>query len=233
MFGKTHQPWKIVLKYLLLALILGSASGYADYRFERPTVEGQELLYFPNGTLLKEACLGYEQAVAALTWLRALQYYGGHVRGDYEFRHMHHLCDVITDLDPRFEEPYVFGSYVMVTDLEEPDKAIALMRKGRENNPDSWRMQFESGIIGYLASGDRAQSADFFIRAAEYPDAPEYTLRFAAFMTEERGDLQQAVVMWKVVAESSKIKETRQRAQEKVEELEAAIKAQAEANHDL
>ena len=52
-------------------------------------------------------------------------------------------------------------------------------------------------------------------------------------MSEERGDLEQALVMWRVVAESTKIKEVRKRAQEKVEVLEAAIKAQAEAGHDL
>ena len=138
------RAWKPTLQYLLLALMLGGASGYVEHRFERPKVQGQELLYFPNGAFLKEACLGYEQAAAAFTWLRAVQYYGGHVRSDYNFQHMYHLCNVITELDSNFEEPYYFGSYVMVTDLEEPEKAMALMSKGREHNPDSWRMHFES-----------------------------------------------------------------------------------------
>ena len=62
--------------------------------------QGEELLYYPSGRFLKEAALGYDQAAAAWTWLRTVQYYGAHRRGDRQFDMMYHLCDIVTDLDP-------------------------------------------------------------------------------------------------------------------------------------
>ena len=212
--------------WILAALVCWLGASWVDAQGRRERVTDDELLYFPNGKFLKEATLGYEQAAASLTWIRALQYFGKNVRTKSSFEHMYHLSDVITDLDPYFQEPYVFGAFVMLTNLNNPEGAMELLEKGRENNPESWRLYFESGLISYLSYRDSDTSARYFRRATELPDAPEYTYRFAAFMEEQRGSLEKALILWQTMAEEAKREEIRARAREKVEEIKLEIAAQ-------
>ena len=155
-----------------------------------------ELFYYPNGQFLKEVVLNYDQAAAAINWIRTVQYYGEHAKGDQVFDRMYHMCDVVTDLDPRFESPYVFGSFVLLTDGKRPSEGIKLLQKGRDNNPESWRVWFESGFVYYICLEDYEQAGEFLRAAASFPGAPEYAMRFAAYVSERSGSLEAALLLW-------------------------------------
>ncbi len=185
----------------------------------------EELLYYPSGRFLKEAALGYDQAAAAWTWLRTVQYYGAHRRGDREFDMMYHLCDIVTDLDPSFTEPYLFGSYVLFTDGRRPEEGERLLKKGLAANPRSWEVAFENGFANYVFLENQREAARYFTLAASLPDAPEYTSRFAAFAAQRAGDQRMAVALWREVSQRSSNPWIREMAVAKADSLQVLLDA--------
>ena len=135
------------------------------------------------------------------------------------------MCDVTTDLNPYFEEPYIFGSFVLVSEGRQPQSGMDLLAKGRRMNPESWKVFFESGFIEYIAWQDIPKAARYLTRASRMPGAPEYADRFAAWVTYRSGDLRTSIVLWKELAEHSKSEVMRKKAQKKLEELTAELEA--------
>ena len=208
---------------LALAAVLWGLAVTVSPRAEADRAHGQELLYYPNGQFLKEAALGYDQAASTMAWLRTVQYYGEHKRGDQEFDYMYHLCDVVTDLDPHFEEPYIFGSFVLHSEGGRPAEGMDLLAKARRANPDSWRILFETGFENYIFWNRYAEATLYFQAAAVKPGAPEYTTRFAAYVAQKAGELETSALLWKEMAQRTDNPKLRDLALERAGEIEARI----------
>ena len=210
---------------LLAAAVVWGGATYVSPQSDATLAGERDLLYYPSGRFLKEAALGYDQAAAAILWLRIIQYYGEHTRGDRTFNLLYHMCDITTDLDPHFEEPYLFGSFVLISEARQPKPGMDLLRKGRRMNPDSWKLFFESGFVEYIAWEDTHKAARYFTRASRMPEAPEYADRFAAWVSYRAGDLRTSIVLWKELEEHSKSEVIRKQAEKKVIELTAKLEA--------
>jgi hypothetical protein len=208
-----------------LAAVLWGGAVAVSPRAEADRAHGQELLYYPNGRFVKQAVLGYDQAASSVAWLRTVQYYGEHKRGDREFDYMYHLCDVVTDLDPHFEEPYVFGSFVLHTEGKRPAEGLELLAKGRRRNPDSWQILFESGFDSYIFWNRYAEAAKYLEAAATVPGSPEYTARFAAYVAKKAGRLETSLLLWKELAQRTGNPKMRDWALKRAEEIQARIDA--------
>lgn len=206
----------------ITVLLWGGATAVAQ-RMETSSVDTEELLYYPSGKFLKQAALGYDHAVGDLAWLRLVQYYGEHVRGDGSFAMMYHLADVISELDPHFEEVYLFSAFVLLTEGKRPEEGMKLLAKGRKNNPESWRLYFETAFMYYIAWQDHQKAAEYFTLAAAMPGAPERADRFAAWVTYRAGELETSRALWAQLAERTTNPELRDKAVAKVEELTERI----------
>lgn len=217
-----RRPW---ILGLAAGAALWTAAAAVSPHAQTSRAQREELLYYPSGRFLKEAALGYDQAVAAWAWLRTVQYYGAHRRGDRQYDMMYHLCDIVTDLDPAFTEPYLFGSFVLFTDGRRPDQGERLLKKGLAKNPRSWEVAFENGFANYLFLGNEKEAARYFALSASLPDAPEYTSRFAAFAAQRAGDRRMAVALWREVSQRSSNPWLREMAAEKADALQAEIDA--------
>jgi hypothetical protein len=207
------------------AMVLWGGTVWLSPRAGETVAADRDLLYYPSGRFLKEAVLGYDEAAASLAWLRVVQYYGEHVRSDRKFDLLFHMCDVTTDLDPHFEEPYTFGAFVLISEGRNPKEGMDLLEKGREMNPTSWKVFFESGFVYYIAWQDVPKAAHFFSRAARMPGAPEYADRFAAWVSYRAGDLRTSILLWKELAKHSESPAIRKKAEAKVIELSAKLEA--------
>jgi hypothetical protein len=179
-----------------------------------------ELLYYPSGVAVQKAALGHESTAADLAWLRAVQYYGEHKRSDRKFTMMGHIFEIITDLDPRFVNAYIFGGLVTAEDGGEVARGVALMEKGVKNNPDSWQMAFETGFVQYICARNHEAAARHFRKAASLPGAPESAIRFAAFVSARAGDPRASLYLWSEFAERTTNQEMRQKALKAIEKLE-------------
>jgi len=163
----------------------------------------EELAYYPSGEWIGPLSLGERASFADLTWLRAIQYYGEHRTTDNRFVEMAHVFDIITQLDPRHRNAYVFGGTSLAQEGAQFDAGVALLERGRAADPNTWVYPFEIGFLYYVQRKDAAQAALWFEEALRKQDCPDYVRRFAAYTSGKAGYAEQAVVLWESVAEET------------------------------
>ena len=186
--------------FLVVAFLVGGAGLlHAQFRSRLQSAGTDELLYYPSGVWVRQASLGYETLAADLAWLRGIQYYGEHRLTDQKFEMIGHVMGVVADLDPRFLQPYVFGAFVLAQEMKRPERGLALLERGMEENPDRWELAFEAGFLHYVARHDYTEAGRYFARAARLPGHPEYVERFAAFAQQRAGNDAVAILLWKRV----------------------------------
>lgn len=186
------------------ALVLLSAASALPVPAPRTALSVQEeLLFFPSGTLLRPASLGFDTLAADLCWLRAIQYYGRHRLTDRVYTGANHVFSVIARLDPRFVSNYLFGAIVLAQDAGDSDAALALLDRGMHATPSAWEIPFEAGFLEYLVRRDVAAAAPHFRRAAAYAEDPDLARRFAAWSSYRSGDVTSAERLWRDMAETS------------------------------
>ena len=185
---------------LLAALFVAGAAGVErSQRARLQRIREEELLYYPSGVAVRQAALGYETAAADVAWLRGIQYYGEHRLSDQRYDMIGHVMDIVTDLDPAFTQPYVFGAFVMAQELKEPERGLELLTRGLRANPTDWKLCFEVGFLHYVCRHDYASAARYFTWASRMPGAEDYVERFAAFAHQRSGNAGMAILLWKEV----------------------------------
>ena len=182
-----------------VVLLLGAGYLHASAGTRLARASDAELLYFPSGRFLRPAALGYETAAADVAWIRGIQYYGAHRLTDQNYARIGHVMSVVTDLDPRFEAPYVFGAFVLAQELARPEDGLELLAKGMHANPTSWLLAFETGFLHYVCRHDYEAASRWFVRASHLPGHPDYVERFAAFASQRAGNEAMATLLWKRV----------------------------------
>jgi len=184
---------------LSLALLTGANVLLSSAGDRVRGADEDELMFYPSGLMVKEATLGYETAAADIAWLRGIQYYGEHRLTDQKFALIGHVMEIVGDLDPGFVQPYVFGAFVLAQEMKEPERGLALLKRGQAANPDSWMLAFETGFLHYVCLHDYRSAATYFTWASRLPGHPEYVERFAAFVNQKAGNRAMAVLLWKRV----------------------------------
>lgn len=200
-----HNLRAVVLALAVFVVCGTLAVGQARWavaNFRRAEPLG-ELSYFPSGTWLSQAAIGDGTAWSDLLWLRAVQYYGMHRESDNTFVQMGHVFDVITTLDTRFQNAYVFGGTSLCQEGHQFDAGVALLEKGARNNPRVWIYPFELGFVHYLGKRNLTRATFEFAQAARQPNAPDFCQRFAAWSGERAGYEAVSVELWRQVAEST------------------------------
>ena len=184
----------------LWALLLACLGGWVmpqvsiDYRRARWS-QPDALLFLPSGQYLDVASLGFQTALADTLYLWSIQYYGHH-RSEEGRRYLWRIFDVITDLDPRYQDAYLTGALIMAVDMGDADLAIRLLDKGAEENPDDWIYLMEAGHYAWIALDDYQRAADYFDRALRLPGTPPLLRRVRAGMAELSGDRRAALALW-------------------------------------
>jgi len=163
----------------------------------------EELAYYPSGSWLNQAAMGERMAWADLLWLRAVQYYGLHRETDNTFVRMEHVFDIITTLDPQFQNAYVFGGTSLCQEGHQFDAGVRLLEKGTRNNPTAWVYPFELGFVHYLGKRNLTRATFEFAQAARQPNSPDFCERFAAWSGQRAGYEAVSVELWRQVAETT------------------------------
>ncbi len=152
------------------------------------TVRAAELMYLPKGKYLKVAAIGYEQVVADLIWLKAVQHFGERGQTAEGFRWAYHAVDVVTDMDPKFTVAYQVAGTILGVWAGLLQESLTILKKGMHHNPDVWQLPFLIGYDYFYELCDQAQAAEYLRIASLLPGAPEYLPKLAARMTVEAGD---------------------------------------------
>ena len=73
-------------------------------------------------------------------------------------------------LDPQNVNAYVIGGHWLGRRLKKPDEAIQLLQEGIANNPDSWRIYEEMGMIYFTALEDYETALQCLLKAKQLQD---------------------------------------------------------------
>ncbi|MEO0098355.1 MAG: hypothetical protein ABIK99_04025 [candidate division WOR-3 bacterium] len=141
----------------------------------------EELAYFPSGKFLKPVVIEYENLIADLIWLRAIQYYGHHLMTDRRYTWLGHIFNILTQLDPKFVGAYRFGGMTLAWDAGEPEEAIKLLRRGMRFNPLRWELPFDIAFTYYMILKDYVKAGDYFYLTSKMPETWGISQRWAAF----------------------------------------------------
>jgi tetratricopeptide (TPR) repeat protein len=197
----------------------------------------EEVLYIPSPKTLKRMSLGYNGLLADVYWTRAVQYFGEkHTAKSTQYRRLAPLLDITTELDPRLIVAYQFGSVFLAQKppegAGEPAKAVALVERGIQANPNHWRLYYELGFLQYMELKDPAAAARAFQRGSQIPGAHPFLQVLAAAMAQHAGEVQTARMLWTTTYESTEDKMIRAnavkhlralRVDEDVSQLEALV----------
>src|SRR5438309_4432930 len=126
----------------------------------------QRFMYLPQGEYLRGAVLGYEQVVADLLWIQAIQAMGERKVTEEAGHWIYRALDVITTLDPEFVRVYEAGGIALVTLVVLAEESNRILEKGMKYNPDVWTLPYLLGFNYYFELHDDAKAADYIARAS-------------------------------------------------------------------
>lgn len=223
---------RVIIPAVVFAVVLVGAVS-ATVRVKQYTYRPYlyDNLYLPSGKFMEQASLGYKQIVADLIWFQAVQYYGGYRKEEHDLTYFEGLIDLVTDLDPHFVFPYVFGAVVMSQDMESFDSGMHLLKKGMRHNPTNWDLPFEVGFLYFIDARNHDMAARYFDLASRMPGAPDVTRRFAAFVYSRAGHESLSIRMWEELKETTEEPYMRDLADRYLEKLRRRVTSQ-EVNGD-
>ena len=198
---------------LLVALILGLWAP-AKIAWEQEIAHEQDFLRYKGTPMTRQlrdqlgqgltigVLSGMRSAVADLVWLNVTSAW---MTQDW-FR-MSTYITLCTDLQPRASVFWVMGGWELawnasipsLTDPKLPDdlhrlkasrywlnQGLELFKRGIENNPEYWRLWYDTGLLYDQRLKDYEMAAYYYQKASEAPNAPIYIERFPAIMADRQ-----------------------------------------------
>jgi tetratricopeptide (TPR) repeat protein len=198
----------LALTMILLASVAGLTvlKSTVD-RIPRQKIPGASIIYIPSGKLLKYATLGYSSLAADLIYLWAIQYYSTYTVID-RFQNLEHIFSIISELDPRYTDPYEVGALIAAYEARDLGLAFKILDLGLAKNPDQWLFPFEAGHYAQMAK-DYETARRYYEKASRIPGAPEIVKRLHAATRFKTMDLKTAWEMWLEVRETAADDRTR------------------------
>jgi tetratricopeptide (TPR) repeat protein len=189
--------WRTLAGVLVVALLLtGSVSLHQDLVALKDSYPTEfRSYYIPSSQYLKVASLGQRNFWADLIFIWSIQYfdrYAESVRDTYLF----HTFDVITDLDPRFYEAYIFGNLFLSLDGRF-DLIYKLSDKGLGLNPQNWLLAWDAGTYAFFQHKDYTQALKYFRIAAERNPSEARLKDLLANAYKYRGDYEDSLRFWR------------------------------------
>ncbi|MGE5443541.1 MAG: hypothetical protein ACM3SR_02940 [Ignavibacteriales bacterium] len=211
----------IIVVFSLIAISVPFQRRIDDIRGKFRSVE--ETLYLSSSGI-KKLSFGYKEILADIYWMRAIQYFGESVVKTLEGVDdnqplsakpksdlLYHYFDIITDLDPRFANAYMYGGTFLADPppigLGDIERGTTLFDKGRRNNPTNYHLPLEEAFIYYLYVRDYEKAADLFKEASQKPGLSDFRRAslegMAASSHSKGGNRELSRRIWKEIYETT------------------------------
>ena len=162
--------WLVDAGIVVLAVVTLSAvrAPAADAHASAKRTEDAFSLPSPEQSLVFS--LGYRSALADVVYAHVLVSYGLHFQEKRRFEHLGKYLDLVTTLDPKFAQPYLYSDTLLTLQAEPPlpedyKKARELLLRGTRELAHHQELWFSAGqYLAYIAPG-RVKSASL---KAEY-----------------------------------------------------------------
>jgi hypothetical protein len=209
-------------------VLLVCVAGVVGFQATRPSgASGGAQAFVPSPRFYMDFSPSFRTTIADAYWLLTVQYYGEHINGDHRLGALKDMLNLVTDLSPRFRQPYLFGSFALV-DAGWARAGYDLLVKGNAALPEDWRLTTTLGAFTYEYAGNRdkaTRAAEWYRKAAEQPGRPEWVPRVAAALLAKGGEGAKAALLWAQVYGSG----DRYSQQKAVQALDVLLPTQKEA----
>jgi len=176
-----------MIRFLPWILVFGAILNQAHVRLDESprenTIFDKEVL--PSTEAAKLISLGYEHVVADYYWLRAISHFGDRRMHKHEYPNLLGFLELVLALDPKFSAGYFFAGSVLNTSGDNLEDAMRILKKGRTQRPDNWRIAYILGFNYYMYYQDFEKSAELFAEAAQHPEAPPILGKLAVKLAAE------------------------------------------------
>ncbi|MBV8207498.1 MAG: hypothetical protein JO041_11950 [Acidobacteria bacterium] len=214
-----------------VAIVLGLAGVIVFSRAAAsaaPHSDAENVLIVSSPRVIHRLCLGYSGLIADLYWTRAVQYFGRtHAERGTGYRLLAPILTIATELDPKLTIAYEYGAVFLAQKppegAGEPESAVALIRRGIEQNPGNWRLYYTLGFIYGMELKDYGSAAEAFAQGAQIPGAHPWMRVLSASMAEHGGDPETAHYMWTQMYQSATEDMLRNNAEQHLRSAEAQV----------
>lgn len=203
------RPLAAVAAAGALACAIGLQVARDAYFTSEANASAESLIYVRSPEAIKRLALGFDALAADVYWIRAIQHFGGErlsTDGSRNYSRLYPLLDLATALDPYFNIAYRFGAIFLSEPYPggpgRPDQAIALLKKGIAAQPGKWQYYHDIAFVYYWQLADYQAAADWFQRASDVPNAPNWLAPMAATMLVHGHDRTSARFVWREILKS-------------------------------
>lgn len=216
---------------IVLVLALAGAAGLktANEALPRTKVPGSGIIYIPSGKYLKPMTFGFSSLVADWIFLWSIQFYGNPAIPD-KFKHFDHIFTILSELDPRWVDPYEVGALIALNDARDVALAIRILDLGLAKNPDRWIFPLEAGHYAQYYGKDFDLARAYYKKAMDIPGAPPIARRLYANAAFKSLDFKTAWETWKEVYDTSTDEAIRKIASNHLYNIKAVVDGEAVRN---
>jgi hypothetical protein len=181
-----------------LIIVLMAMAGFLQFKYDarRHYDTAREVFVtLPPGKTLRILSFGFQNLVADMLFIWSIQFYSDYnLTNSYDY--LEPVFDTITDITPKYKEPYIVGSWIMALEAGDVKMAIRLLQKGARNMRDEWIFDYESGFYAYKNLKDSALAETYFARVSDNPNSPPFIRRTRAHMVYMEDNLDYAYSLW-------------------------------------
>ena len=211
--GASHRAGPSATVFgIATAAVLAAAIGLQvarDRAYQQRERETERILYLRSGDTARRLAFDFDALAADTYWIRAIQHYGGDrlaVNRARKYELLFPLLDLTTTLDPYFTIAYRFGAIFLSEPAPggpgRPDLAIQLLQKGLVAQPQKWQYFHDIAFVNYWHLRDFKTAAQWFHRAGDQPNAPNWLKPLAAGMLAAGNDRASARLLWTQILDS-------------------------------
>jgi tetratricopeptide (TPR) repeat protein len=147
--------------------------------------------YIPSSTQVKAFSLGYQTAAADLLFIWFLQFYDWYNKS-VRYSYMEHTFNVMTDLDPQFQDAYIVAALFAFIPLRY-DYVYKFLDKGIEKNPGNFVIPYDAGCYAFFSEKNYERASKYFKTAYERNPDKATLKNFFAKALAHKGDLETAL----------------------------------------
>jgi len=164
--------------------------------------------FLPDSEYMKVASLGYRNFWADMLFLWQIQYYD-YYRKENRYDYLERTFHVITDLDPKHQEPYVMGALFAFLG-ERWDLVYMMADKGLENIPDNHFIAYDAGMYALVSEKNYPRAVHYFRIAEERNPDDTFLKIIMGKALRIQGSLEQSMAYWQELYERVKDKNDQQ-----------------------
>lgn len=171
-----------LISLLGLAILLGSSSIKSVLNPTQTEKEQRAYnpLYLPEAKYVRLLTGGFNNFASDILWFNTNSYFGSQYQGEKDYRWMEHMCELVSELDPRDTVRLESCATLLSWIVKDPVASNRILDLGIEKKPDYWRLYYMRGFNFWYFLEDKDRAKKDLAHASSLPDAPSFVASMAA-----------------------------------------------------